>query len=177
MPGDDSLDDLGRELRERMGEELRQEAEMVEHDASLVELRRRTLADVALELASRGDLVTAIAGDKSLTGRLAYARGEIALIETSAGMADLHLAAGIILRVDERRPAGGIAPRQGSDTLRARLLEHELANRAIAMWLPGHGVEIEGPIHAVGKDHVIVTGLDQTEWVALFRDVAWVQLR
>ena len=49
MDGDDSLDDLGREQRERMGNELRLEAEMVEKDAASVEQRRRTLADLAIE--------------------------------------------------------------------------------------------------------------------------------
>ena len=51
---DESLDDLGRELRERVGNEMRQEAELLEQDAATVELRRRRIADVAIELAEQG---------------------------------------------------------------------------------------------------------------------------
>ena len=123
----ESLDDLGRELRERVGNEMRLEAEMLEQDAASVELRRRRLADIAIELLSRGDTVTVIAGQRSIRGRLSYARGEIATMETSTGPIDVHLSAGVVLRVDERSAEGGVTPRSGSDTLRARLLEQELA--------------------------------------------------
>lgn len=177
MSGDDGLDDLERELRERMGEELRLEAETIEHDAALVEVRRRRLADVALELMSRGDLVTAIAGERSLTGRLVYARGDIAVIEMKSGTADLHLTAGIALRVDERSTEGGTAPRPGSDTLRARLLEYEMDDRAIEIWVPDHRLDVAGRIDAVGRDHLVVSDHDQTEWVVQLSEVAWVRSR
>ncbi|MBT8192407.1 MAG: hypothetical protein KJP22_03320, partial [Acidimicrobiia bacterium] len=152
----ESLDDLARELREGVGREMRREAEIVEHDAATVEMRRRRLADVAVELLSRGDTVTAIAGDRSIRGPLTYARGDIASIETSEGIVDLHLAAGVALRVDERTRAGGTATRPGSDTLHARLLEHELSGVHLEVWVPTHHIEVRGPIVAVGQDHVIV---------------------
>jgi hypothetical protein len=175
MQGDDQLDDLGRELRERVGEEMRLEAEMLEHDAALVEQRRRRIADLALELVSRGDTVTAIAGDKSLRGRLVYARGDLATLETGAGSFDLHLAAGVILRIDERRAEGGVTPRSGSDSLRARLLAYEIEDRAVEVWIPPHHVEFGGRIGAVGQDHLIIVDRDGTEWVAQLADVAWVR--
>ena len=171
----ESLDHLARELRERVGGEIRQEAEMLEHDAAMVELRRRRLADVAIELLSRGDTVTAIAGDRSIRGPLSYARGDIASIETGAGRVDVHLAAGVVLRVEERATQGGTAPISGSDTLRARLLEHDLAGNAIALWAPTHRIEVSGSIVAVGKDHVIVRGRDGSEWAFLLSDIAWVR--
>ncbi len=175
MHHDDELDDLGRELRERMGEEMRLEAEMLERDSALVERRRRRLADLAIELVSRGDTVSAIAGDKTLRGRLIYARGEIASIVTGSGTADLHLAAGVVLRIDERRSEGGTAPRSGSDTLRARLLEYEMAEQRIEIWVPAHRVEVAGVIAAVGKDHLVVTDQNGTEWVTQLADIAWVK--
>lgn len=176
-PRDDSesLDDLARELRERVGSEMRQEAEMLEQDAATVELRRRRLADVAIEILSRGDTVTAIAGDRSIRGPLSYARGDIASITTSTGRVDVHLAAGVVLRVDERTTEGGVAPRSGSDTLRARLLEHELAGIDVEVWAPAHTVDVSGSIVAVGKDHVILRDHDHSEWVLALDDLAWVR--
>ena len=169
-----SLDDLGRELRERVGNEIRQEAEMLEQDAAAVELRRRHFADVAIELLSRGDNVTVIAGDRSKRRPLTYARGEIASIATSSGRVDVHLAAGVVLRVDERTTAGGTAPRSGSDTLRARLLEQEVAGVSVEVWAPAHRVDVRGTIVAVGKDHVIVRDQDGSEWTLPLEGIAWV---
>ena len=175
MGGDDQLDDLGRELRERVEAEMRLEAEMLEHDSALVERRRRSLADLAIELVSRGDTVTAIAGDKALRGRLSYARGDIASMDTGSGTVDLHLAAGVVLRLDERRTEGGTAPRPGSDTLRARLLEYEMDGRSIEVWMPAHGVDVSGSIGAVGKDHLVVIDRDGAEWMAPLTTIAWVR--
>ena len=168
-------DDLARELRERVGHEMRQEAEMLEQDAASVEMRRRHIADVAIELLSRGDIVTVIAGDRSIRGHLSHARGEIASIETAVGRVDAHLAAGTILRVDERSTEGGRTPRVGSDTLRARLFELELSGRGVELWAPAQGIEVTGSIAAVGKDHVIVRDRDDAEWIVLFFDIAWVR--
>jgi hypothetical protein len=176
MDGGDSLDDLGRELRERVGHELRLEAEMIEQDAASVEFRRRRMADLAVELLSRGDTVTVIAGERSLRGRLSYARGDIASLETGHGPVDVHLSAGVALRIDERTSEGGTAPRSGSDTLRARLLEHELAGTNVEAWAPSHGINVGGSIAAVGKDHVILRDVDATEWVLLLQDIAWIRL-
>ncbi len=173
----ENLDDLGRELRERVGHEMRLEAEMAEQDAAAVELRRRRMADLAIELLSRGDTVTFIAGDRTIRGRLSYARGDIASVEAAVGRVDVHLPSGVILRVDERSTEGGTTPRAGSDTLRARLLEHELAGIDIEVWAPSHGIEVSGSIVAVGKDHLVVRDADDAEWALLFGDIAWVRER
>lgn len=170
----EALDDLGRELRERVGNEMRLEAEMIEQDAATVELRRRRLADLATELMSRGDIVTVIAGDRSLRGRLTFARGEIASVEAAVGRVDIHLPAGVVLRVDERSTAGGVTSRNGSDTLRARLLELELSGTDIEVWVPTHGIDVSGGIVAVGKDHVLIRDRDGSEWALLLSDIAWV---
>lgn len=154
---------------------MRLEAEMVEQDAASLELRRRRMADLAIEILSRGDIVTVMAGDRSIRGPLSYARGEIATVETAAGRFDVHLSAGIALRVDERSTAGGTTPRSGADTLRARLFEHEMSGRGIELWAPAHGIEVTGSISAVGKDHVIVRDRDDGEWILLFSDIAWIR--
>lgn len=171
----EALDDLGRELRERVGNEMRQEAELVEQDAATVELRRRGIADVAIELVSRGDIVTVIAGDRSVRGRLVFARGEIASVEAAVGRVDVHLSAGVALRVDERSSAGGVTPRKGSETLRARLLELELSGSGVEVWVPSHAIEVRGAIVAVGRDHVLIRDPDANEWVLLLYDIAWVR--
>jgi len=172
---DEPLDDLARELRERVGNEMRQEAELLEQDAAAVELRRRRIADLAIELLSRGDVVTVIAGDRSIRGRLTYARGELATVAAAIGRVDVHLAVGVVLRVDERSTAGGETPRKGSDSLRARLLELELADNSIEVWVPVHGLDVSGSIVAVGKDHVIVQDQDDAEWIVLLDDIAWIR--
>ena len=173
MDGDGTLDDLGRELRQRVGNEMRLEAEMLEQDAASVEMRRRELGDVAVELMSRGDLVTVIAGDRQIQGRLEFARGEVASLMTSSGLVDVHLTPGVVLRVDQRSSAGGKSPRSGSETMRARLLEHELSSRRVTVWSPALAAEVAGLIVAVGKDHVILSDIDGVEWVLRLEDVAW----
>ena len=174
-PGDDPLDELGRELRERMGSEMRMEAELSEQDAAVVELRRRTLSEVAGELASRGDTVSVFAGDRSVRGVITYARGDLATLETTHGDLDVHLTSGVAMRVDVRSTAGGTAPRSGSDTLRARLLEYELAGSQIEMWIPRHGLEIAGVLSVVGKDHATVIDQADQEWTVSLSDIAWVR--
>lgn len=171
----DPLDDLGRELRDRVGHEMRLEAEMVEQNAESVQQRRRTLADLAIELLSRGDTVTVIAGDRSIRGHVTYAQGEIATVEAGIGTVDVHLAGGVVLRVDERATDGGSPPKSGSDTLRARIFEHEMAGTAIEVWAPLHEIEPSGSIAAVGRDHVIVLDQDGREWAVPFLDIAWIR--
>lgn len=175
MDGGDSLDDLGRELRERVGAEMRLDAEMLERDGMSVELRRRSMGDVAVEMLSRGDTVTVIAGSKSIRGRLSFARGRLASLATAGGTVDVNLRSGVALRVDERATEGGVSPAPGSGTLRARLLEYDLANVDIGLWAPAHEVEVAGAITAVGKDHVIVVDDDNTEWAVMLKDIAWVR--
>lgn len=175
MDGGDGLDDLARELRDRVGHELRQEAELIEQDAATVERRRRTLSDLAIELLSRGDSVTVVAGERSIRGRVTYARGEILALQTSSGRFDVHLASGVVLRVDERTTEGGSPPTAGSDTLRARLLELELAGSSIEVWAPAHGVSESGAITAVGRDHLIIADRDGREWAVPLLDIAWVR--
>lgn len=171
----ESIDDLSRELRQRVGHEMRLEAEMIEQDAASVERRRRRMADLAIELLSRGDTVTVLAGDRSIRGKLSQARGEIISLETATGRFDVQLASGVALRVDERSTAGGVPPRSGSDTLRARLLEHELSGTGIEVWAPGNRIDVRGSIGAVGKDHVIVLDQDDAEWILQLSDIAWVR--
>lgn len=173
MDGEGSLDDLGRELRRRVGEEMRLEAEMLEQDAASVELRRREIGDVAVELMSRGDLVTVIAGEKQIKGCIEFARGEVASLRTTSGLVDVHLTPGVVLRVDERSNSGGRPPHSGSETMRARMLEHELSSRRVTVWSPAVAMEVTGQIAAVGKDHVIVSDIDEARWVFRLEDVAW----
>lgn len=170
---DGTFDDLGRELRERVGNDMRLEAELLEQDAAAVERHRRVIGDVAVELMSRGDLVTVIAGGRQIKGRIEFARGEVATLRTSHGLADVHLTPGVVLRVDERSTAGGKSPRSGSDTMRARMLEHELASDRVTVWAPALVTEVSGQIAAVGKDHIVVSDVDGVEWVFRLEDVAW----
>ena len=175
MDGGDSLDDLGRELRERVGHEMRQEAEMLERDGVSVELRSRRMGDLAIELLSRGDTVTITAGSKSIRGRLSFARGRLASLDTAGGRVDVNLRSGVAVRVEARATEGGVGPRPGSGTLRALLLEYDMAGTGIEIWAPSHDLEASGPITAVGRDHVILADTDGTELAVMLRDIAWVK--
>jgi hypothetical protein len=174
MEQDGSLDDLGRELRERVEHEIRHEAEMLERDSVSFELRRRRIGDLAIELLSRGDIVTIIAGSKSIKGRLSFARGRLASLETVAGRVDVNLRS-VALRVEERATEGGVGPRPGAGTLRACLLEYDMEGTSIEIWAPSHDLTAAGPIVAVGRDHVILAEAGDTELAVMLKDIAWVR--
>jgi len=154
---------------------MREDAEMLEQDSLTVELRRRRIGDMAVELMSRGDMITVIAGSKSIRGLLTFARGRLAALTVAGDTVDVNLRSGVALHVDKRATAGGVSPRPGPRTLRARLLEYEVANVGVELWAPAHDVEVAGSIGAVGRDHLVVIDHENTEWVIMLNDIAWVR--
>jgi hypothetical protein len=85
----------------------------------------RTLLDVARELMHRGDTVAIEMADTMFTGIVVAVGGDYLQLLTSGGPVDVCIGGTpLVLRVLERASAGGCRVIPGSQTFRARLLEH-----------------------------------------------------
>jgi len=167
----DPLQDLDRELRERVGGEFRRTAEEDEFTARKAALRSRDLAQVAYELLSRGDTVRVVVGGISIRGVLTHARSNLATLTPIEG-AEVHLNLGGPLAIDvvERATAGGSTrERYGPETFVARLRELELNETPVELLLGFTGDRPSGVIEAVGADHLMLGG-ETTHFVPL----AWI---
>lgn len=163
--GRDPLDDpelqaLGRELREAVGGELRSDAEQAERLAALRARRRRTLADLAGELAVRGDRVAVTLPGMTLRGTVVRAAGDLVSVATPGGVVDVNAAAVRTLQVVA--PATGVAPPPpcGPDGFKARLYELEMAGARVLLGVGDD--ELAGRITAVAVDHLLLAGPDGT---------------
>lgn len=163
---DHPLDDLRRELRDRVGPDFQSAAEDDEGAARHIRLARRTLADVAFELLGRGDTVQLNVGNERFVGVVAYARGTLATLETSAGdECHVNLEGPVTLRVTKRSEGGGRSqPEFGPDSFEARLRELQHGEGRVVMSMPVIGESIACRITAVAADHVMVTDLTGQEW-------------
>lgn len=161
----DDLGDLGAELRQRVEREIRWEAEDVEADSETGRVRKRTLGDVASEIMQRGDLVVIGSIDTAVTGRIIYAKGDLAVVETGHALASVNLRGPIYLRVAEKQRSGGVGtPQGGSATFKARMAEFEQTGESIRVVATGLAESIEGRITVAASDHVVVTNRDGVEW-------------
>ncbi|MBW3601637.1 MAG: hypothetical protein KY434_02925 [Actinobacteria bacterium] len=142
-----------RRLERRMRAELRAEAEEYERLAALDLLRGRTLADVARELAGRGDIVAVSAGGRTFVGPVVHAAGDLACLRTHREDVDVNLPAAAAVRVVERSPSGG-KPGTGPDSFKARLFEHEGAGVPVEVGWAGE--RLLGVVRAVAVDHVVM---------------------
>ena len=120
---DDDLADLGAELRQQVEHEFRWEAEETQADAEKLRLRRRTLSDVTLEAMEHGDTITVVCGATTVTGTVAYVRGDLAVIRSGHALASVHLGGPMVLRLTSRSLAGGTSSDRGSGSFKARLAE------------------------------------------------------
>ncbi len=156
--------ELGRELRQGVGADLRADAEESERLALQTARRRRTLVDVARELMARGDLVGVGVPGRRFTGVVTHAAGDLVVVRTAGGLVDVNLRAPAHLRVLERAPRGGETSTDGPSSFKARLFEIELAATPVAIGCSTVGDEQRGTIAAVGVDHVVWHDGDGAEW-------------
>ena len=164
----DPIDELGRELREKVAGEFRRTAEEDEHAVRKSALRKRDLAQVAYELLSRGDVVRAKVGEFALRGVVTHARGSLATVTPDDGP-ELHvnLAGPVLLEVVERSNTGGRSRQPfGPESFIARLRELELTETPLAIYLGFTSVTPVGRIEAVAADHIMLVG-DSTHFVAV----------
>jgi hypothetical protein len=152
-----TLRELDGELRERIGEEFRAEAEEAERLAALAALRGRDLADVATDLRSRGDAVAVVTAGRTVTGRIVYVGADFFQLRLGRDVVDVSLGAPLTIRTVERATSGGVAASHGPGTLRARLLELELEDARVEI-VTVTGELVTGAVHAVGRDHVLLDG-------------------
>lgn len=183
MSGDNAdaggLDDLGRELRAAVGGEFRRTAEEDEYAARKVQLRSRTLEQVAFELLSRGDTVVVAAGDTRLTGIVVHAKGDLVTVETPQGArVHAHLDGPVVLKVTQRATAGGRSrDRLAADSFLALLREMEVDEVPVEIVAPTVGEIVAGAVDAVTPDHVMVTGLQGETWFVPLGAIALLRRR
>ncbi len=171
----DDIQDLARELRERVGGEFRAEAEEGERLAALAAARSRSLADVAVELRSRGDRVMISVVGRSFTGTIVYSGQNFCTLRGPRGLTDVRLTAAVQLQVLERAPAGGLGPLAGPGTFRGRLRELELDGVEVEVGGSGLPEPLRGRIVTVGRDHVRVRGGDGADRYLAEAGIAYVR--
>ncbi len=160
MTGNDPIEELGRELREKVAGEFRRTAEEDEHAARKAALRKRDLAQVAYELLARGDTVRVTIGSTQMRGVVTHARGNLATLTTGDAVEmHLNLDGPLLLDVVERSTAGGSSREQfGPGTFIARMRELELNRAPVEIYLGFTDTRPIGVIDAVAKDHLMLTG-------------------
>src|SRR6266571_8221450 len=153
----------------------RLEAEDAGRDAALLQMRRRELADVASELMGRGDTTAVAAGDRSFTGTVIHAAGDLMTLESTDAFVDINLDAGPVISVVERARAGGRSPRSGPDSFAARLMELESGKGAVDVGLVGQAhPSLSGHVRVTARDHVVFVDRGGHEWFLPLARIAYV---
>lgn len=158
-PGDQEPPEaLLRRLEARLDTALRAEQAEYEELAARGALRDRDLSRVALELLHRGDLVAVETAALSVSGRVVYAAGDLAILLTAGGELDVNLAAPLMLTVVERSRSGGASRGVGAPSFKARLCEHEAAGARVEIGTRLPLRAVTGTLSAVAVDHLVLDG-------------------
>ena len=169
----DEFEDLGNELRRRMGAELRDEAEEIERLIELQRRRQATLAEVARTAMHGGDSVTLMIGKRRWAGSLTAVGDDYLALDSGESTVECPLASALI-SLDPAR-SGGRSGRPESATWRARLAELATDGDAIRL-LMNDGEEIACSIEVVAVDHLEVSS-DRSSYVPLDLVVAIIRDR
>lgn len=172
---DNQLEELAADLRQATERELRWEAEDVEADVEQGRLRHRDLSQVAYELMSKGDEISAGWGHTILTGKLVYTKGDLAVMETGHSIVSLNLSGPVVIKVVRRSPEGGVGTSAGgSGTFKARLAELEQTGEVVRV-VSTHSEELlEGRITAAARDHIALANRQGSEWFVPHQVIAMV---
>lgn len=155
---EDPLEGLARELRQSVGAELRAEAEIAEIETEIGRLRRRTLAEVAREAANRGDRVSVVTAGRTVTGSVVHVGKDYLSLDTPTEHLDARLDRVALVITPHR--AGGLTPRGGSVTFKARLSEFEQTGETVEVVSHDLTYTLRGVIEVVATDHVIIRDAD-----------------
>lgn len=155
---EDPIEGLARELRQTVGAEIREEAEMAELESEIGRLRRRTLADVAREAANRGDQVSLVAAGRTITGVAVHVGKDYLSLESVSEHVDARLDR--VALVVTPSASGGFTPRGGSVTFKARLSEYEQTGETVELVASSLTFSVRGTIEVVASDHVILRDVD-----------------
>lgn len=155
----DELRDLGRELRQGAGQELRAEA-ATEEELSEIQRRRRLDLAATMRMAMHsGDRVTAVAGGLTLSHPVVSVGSDYLTMTNGSGVFDVRLD-GAVLTVDPR-PAGGASGRPASSTFRARLAELEQEDGEVEA-ITRQGQRVAGRLDVTAVDHIVVADVSGT---------------
>jgi hypothetical protein len=155
----DDFEELGSELRRRMGAEIREEAEEIEHLADLQRRRRSSLIDVAHAAMHRGDSVTIDIGERSWKGTLRAVGEDYLQLTTSQIVIECPSAA--VVLTSERSRVGGHSGKPASATWRARLAEIAADEKTVQI-VVRDSEDVVGRIEVVATDHLEVSGENPT---------------
>lgn len=158
---EDPIEELARELREGVGAELRAEAEIVEHETRIGRLRRRASVDAALEAMHRGDGISVISGDRTVTGDLVFVGNDYLSVQAENEVIDARFS--LVAFSVVRRSSGGHSARAGSRTMKARLAEYEHTGETLQLVAPALEIERLGRIVVTAVDHVILRDADDVD--------------
>jgi hypothetical protein len=131
---------------------------------------RRDLADVARDLAARGDEVVIRAAGMSFAGVVTAVGDDVLVLDTSDGVVDVAIGTPVI-RVARPASFGGCRPERAS--WRARLLEREAGDDVDVGTLLDPAI-VRGRLRA-GRDHVAMRDEDGAETYVPLAAVAWVR--
>ncbi len=157
-------------IRSHLSEEFRVDAEDLEALTEIGRLRGQTLTDALGESMARGDEVTIICGERSISGTLTTVINDLAVAETAAGEASIFLLGPIGFSTFPSA-AGGLSGARSIRTFLAKVRELELTGEAVEV--VGSFGAVAGPIAIVAKDHVRIKGAQET-WLLPLTEIGIV---
>lgn len=171
----DHDDELSRELRQRVGEEFRAEAEEGERLAELARLRGRGLRELTVELRDRGDRIRLTAAGRSFVGTIDDAGQDHCTLRTQAGTVEVAFGGRPVQLTVEEPHATDVPDRRSyTTTFRSRLRELEMDGREVEIGVAGMPDALRGRIVAVAQDHVAVDDPDARRWYLTWESVGYV---
>lgn len=171
----DPDEELSSELRQRVGEEFRAEAEEGERLAELARLRGRDLGELAAELRDRGDRIRLTAAGRSFVGTIADAGRDHCTLRTRAGTVEVAFdGRQVHLTVEEPHATDVPDRRTYTTTFRSRLRELEMEGPEVEVGADGMPEPLRGTIAAVAQDHVVVDDLDGRRWYVAWASIGYV---
>jgi hypothetical protein len=167
----EELEQVGRELREKVGGEFRLAAEEDEYWAMKQARRAGTLSEIAYDAMSRGDRVEIWAGDRVFRGYVRHTRADLLVLRAQVDV-DINLDAPIVLRVIEPAAMPGVgAMPHGPASFAARMVELEQTEEIFEFITPHTQATVVGSVSIRARDHVVVEDSDRQEWVI---PLAWL---
>lgn len=151
----EDFEELGQELRRRIGAEIREEAEEMEMLSALLRRRRESSIDVARQAMNRGARTTISTSGLTFAG-LVSSVGQDYLQVTTANEVLECRAAKVVMAIEPAR-SGGKADRPDSSTFKARLAEMAEEKRSLRFLVDGID-PVEGVIDVVATDHIAIRG-------------------
>lgn len=171
----DHDDELSSELRQRVGEEFRADAEEGERLAELARLRGRSLGELAAELRDRGDRIRLTAAGRSFVGTIDDSGKDHCTLRTQAGTVEVAFGGRPVHLIVEEPHATDVPDRRPyAATFRSRLRELEMDGHEIEIGAAGMPDALRGRIAAVAQDHIVVDDPDARRWYVTWESIGYV---